>query len=137
MRNLRLGLQLRQDVPRMVTLPNDFQAFWTAYPRREAKLAAFKAYTKARRLASAEDILAGVERYKVQMPEERRFRPLPASWLNAGRWMDEDDAPVVAPAKEDWYTICQQTHNGECGLSQQRHAQRVWNEAYKARAESA
>jgi hypothetical protein len=68
-----------------------FDTFWAAYPRREAKLDAMKAYDKARKLASAEDILAGVERYKRTMPDEKRYRPLPASWLNAGRWMDEDD----------------------------------------------
>lgn len=80
----------------------DFDAFWIAYPRKEAKLAAMKAYEKARRLASAEDILDGVERYKLTMPEEKQYRPLPASWLNAGRWMDEPDyVPALKPAKRE------------------------------------
>lgn len=72
----------------------DFDTFWAAYPRREAKLAAMKAYDKARRLASATEILDGVERYKRTMPEDKQYRPLPASWLNAGRWMDEIDEPA-------------------------------------------
>lgn len=75
-------------------MSDDFQAFWAAYPRREAKFNAMKAYEKARRFASAEDILAGVERYKQHMPDEKQYRPLPASFLNAGRWMDEyEDQP--------------------------------------------
>jgi hypothetical protein len=73
---------------------DEFAAFWLCYPRREAKINAMKAYVQARKLASAEDILAGVERYKRTMPAERQYRPLPASWLNAGRWMDEDDEPL-------------------------------------------
>ena len=116
-----------------MALVDDFDIFWAAYPRREAKLAALKAYTKARRLASAEDILAGVERYKLRMPEDRQYRPLPASFLNAGRWMDEDDAPVVQPERVDWFDECQAMHGGECGLNQQRHAQRKWADAFRAR----
>jgi len=77
---------------------NDFDSFWAAYPRREAKLDAVKAYAKARTQASAAEILDGVERYKQTMPEEKRYRPLPASWLNAGRWMDEYDEPVQKAA---------------------------------------
>lgn len=115
----------------MAGLGDDFTAFWAAYPRRVGKLDALKAYERARKLDSAESILAGVAKYKRHMPDEARFVCHPATWLNKGRWMDEYE--VVVEAKEDWFTICQQTHNGECGLNQQRHAQRVWNEAFKAR----
>lgn len=86
---------------------SDFQAFWAAYPRREARLDAIKAYAQALKIASAEDILAGVERYKRTMPEEKRYRPLPASWLRAGRWMDEaDDEPATWVVK---YPDCEHT----------------------------
>jgi hypothetical protein len=108
----------------MASLVDDFDIFWAAYPRREAKLAALKAYTKARRLASAEDILAGVERYKLRMPEERQYRPLPASFLNAGRWMDEDDQPVTV-VREYWADECQREHGGTCS--------RQWDHVYKMR----
>ena len=97
---------------------SDFDIFWSRYPRREAKLAALKAYDKARRLASAEDILAGLERYRQTMPDDKQYRPLPASWLNAGRWLDETDEPTVKPsADDDWYHECQQLHQGMCGGS--------------------
>jgi hypothetical protein len=51
-----------------------------------------------------------------------------ASWL-----ANRQAQAQPAPAKIDWFAECAQTHNGECGLNQQRHAQRVWNDAYKAR----
>ena len=116
-----------------MTLGEDFTAFWAAYPRRVGKLDALKAYERARKLDSAENILAGVAKYKRHLPDEARFVCHPATWLNKGRWMDEYEVVVEQPAKADWFAECAQTHGGECGLSQQRHAQRVWNEAYKAR----
>lgn len=73
---------------------DEFAAFWSAYPRRTAKIDAMKAYVKARKLASAEDILSGVARYKRHLPDEVRYICHPATWLNQGRWMDEEDEPV-------------------------------------------
>lgn len=92
----------------------EFGHFWNSYPRREAKLAALKAYEKARRLATADEILAGVERYKARMPEERQYRPLPATFLNQGRWMDEEDTPITLPARTYWADECAEMHGGAC-----------------------
>lgn len=76
---------------------SDFDHFWASYPRRTAKLTAVKAYERARRLASADDIMAGVERYKQRKPEYADWCH-PATWLNQGRWMDEPD---LEPVKAD------------------------------------
>jgi hypothetical protein len=65
-----------------------FDVFWEKYPRKVGKLDAQKAYTKALKLATPEDILAGVER-SVKHWTDPRFIPYPATWLNGGRWMDE------------------------------------------------
>ena len=73
----------------------EFEVFWQHYPRRVGKLAAAKAYEKARRLASAEDIVAGIERYKRTKPAYADWCH-PATYLNQGRWMDEPD-PARAP----------------------------------------
>ncbi len=77
-------------------LESDFAAFWQAYPRRVAKLAAWRAYQRARRTVDAETILAGVRRY-VEYVEQRGTEPEyiahPATWLNAGRWDDEYERP--------------------------------------------
>ena len=95
-------------------LGTEFGQFWNSYPRREAKLAALQAYEKARRLATADEILAGVERYKARMPEERQYRPLPATFLNQGRWMDEDEPEIVAPTRKYWADECAELHGGTC-----------------------
>jgi hypothetical protein len=83
----------------MASIAEDFDQFWARYPRRTGKLAALRAYEKARRLDSAEHILAGVERYRRTMPDDPQYRPHPATWLNAGRWLDEDDEPVARPVR--------------------------------------
>lgn len=73
---------------------DEFEEFWGIYPRRVAKLAALKAFTKARKIASLDDILAGARRYAAERAnEDQQFTAHPASWLNAGRWMDEPAQP--------------------------------------------
>lgn len=72
---------------------NDFDQFWAAYPRKVGKLDAMKAYAKARTVATAEEILAGVEQYKRNKPEYADWCH-PSTFLNQGRWMDEPDAPT-------------------------------------------
>jgi hypothetical protein len=122
-----------------VSLADDFNEFMARYPRRVARIDAEKAYIQMRRKPDMTKarIHDGLERYLQNLPDQMCFIPYPASWIRAGRFDDEYETAVPAPAKVDWYAECQQTHNGECGLSQQRHAQRVWNEAYKERERSA
>ena len=71
----------------------DFDTFYAAYPRRVGKLDAIRAYAKARTVATADEILAGVESYKRNKPEYADWCH-PATWLNKGRWMDEYDEPA-------------------------------------------
>jgi len=69
-------------------LKADFEAFWRAYPNRVGKLAAEKAYVKARKTASAAELLSGIARYLLNKPAYADFCH-PATWLNQGRWLDE------------------------------------------------
>jgi hypothetical protein len=94
-------------------LQAEFEKFWKAFPRRTAKLAAMKAYERARRMDTEENILAGVERYKRSKPEYADWCH-PATFLNQGRWMDEDDEPVTAPVKVHWSVECDELHGGTC-----------------------
>lgn len=73
----------------------EFANWWNAYPAKVGKGAAEKAYTKARTLADADVLLAGVQRYAVK----RDDRPWcnPATWLNQQRWLDEEPAPMQPP----------------------------------------
>lgn len=67
---------------------DDFALFYARYPRHVGKLAAQRAYVRARRLAGVQDIMDGLERYIASKPAWQDWA-YPSSWLNAGRWMDE------------------------------------------------
>ncbi len=111
----------------------DFDQFWQAYPRKVGKLAARKAFDKAiRNGATLTQILAGIGLYLQYKPVYADYCH-PASWLNAGRWMDEwtEPVPTVVPtlaAEGEWTVVagttwsglqswdeeCQRLHNGIC-----------------------
>ncbi|OAJ69027.1 helix-turn-helix domain-containing protein [Gluconobacter cerinus] len=77
--------------------PEEFDAFWAVYPRKDGKKTARAAFTKARKKVSLERLLAAVKAYPFTEPTARGdFRPMPATWLNGERW--EDD--IVADALE-------------------------------------
>jgi hypothetical protein len=111
-----------------VTLGEDFTAFWAAYPRRVGKLDALRAYERARKLDSAENILAGVAKYKRHLPDEARFVCHPATWLNKGRWMDEYEV-VVVQAKESWWDECSRVHDGACSKQWDHVSKMRWEQA--------
>ncbi len=66
----------------------DFDQWWAKYPRKVGKLAAEKAYQKARTLATVDDLIDGIDRYLQMKPEYADFCH-PTTWLTQGRWMDE------------------------------------------------
>lgn len=72
----------------------EFLLFWQSYPRKEAKGDAEKAFGPACKLADPEKIIAACKAFR--WPDDRRFIPLPATWLRAKRW--EDEQPVATPA---------------------------------------
>lgn len=73
-----------------------FEDFWQAYPKRRGKGAARRSYARARKLASHEEIMEGVEKYRQAEPwrGDLQFCCLPATWLNQERWDDEYDEPM-------------------------------------------
>lgn len=87
---------LRSVVPRRGTDDADFDRFWVVYPRKDAKIDAQKAWKAARKLASAEEIIGGLERYPFEA--ETRLQKLPAGWLREGRWQRELDTRPVTVA---------------------------------------
>lgn len=70
-----------------------FDAFWKAYPRKNSKHQALKAFAKINpdeQLLAV--IIAAIERAKTRedwQKENGQFIPYPATWLNAGGWKDE------------------------------------------------
>ena len=69
-----------------------FDEFWTQYPKKVAKKTALKAYEKALKSASHQEIMTGLAKYK----PDPKYICNPATWLNQGRWEDE-------PTSEDKY----------------------------------
>ena len=69
--------------------PSLFDKFWKIYPRKVAKGQAQKAWEKAVKIAKAEDIIAGAEKYAKDRLRDPKFTAHPATWLNGQRWLDE------------------------------------------------
>lgn len=78
----------------------EFDAWYEKYPRKTARADAKKSYLRARKSASAEQILDGINRYNASISPDfdPQFHPYPATWLNRKRW--EDDYPAT-PNKAD------------------------------------
>lgn len=75
-------------------IPNEFDEFWQAYPRKIQKKDAKKAFEKAILITDLQTILAGVERLK-RTTSDLQFCPYPATWLNGERWADELETPKL------------------------------------------
>lgn len=81
--------------------PDDgFEEFWKAYPKRKAKGAAMKAWSKikakADTLQAITTALAWQRTSADWTKDAGQFIPYPASYLNAQGWLDE--APAGAPS---------------------------------------
>lgn len=83
----------------------EFDDFWTIYPRREGKGAAKKAWAKAVKILPASELLPIVRSYSVRVDgTEKRFIPFPATWLNQERWADEvDEQKAEASNEGGWF----------------------------------
>ncbi len=73
--------------------PKGFDVFWKAFPRKEAKGAAEKAWQKIPKpMETLPLMLSAIERQKKSdqwRKEGGQFIPHPATWLNKKRWLDE------------------------------------------------
>lgn len=72
-----------------------FDAFWSAYPKKIAKDAAWRAWQKRRpdeQLAAHIQTALAWQRMQDNWLQERgRFIPNPSTYLNQGRWQDEEN----------------------------------------------
>lgn len=74
-------------------MPKGFAEFWQAYPKKVGKQAAQKSFARAIKTISLQTLLAAVERQKRSLQWSRdngQYIPNPATWLNQGRWDDEE-----------------------------------------------
>lgn len=73
------------------TIDSDFDSFWSVYPRKEAKGAARKAFAKAIKRTTIDELIRGAEQYRDDPNREPKFTVQAPRWLNEERW---DDGPL-------------------------------------------
>lgn len=67
----------------------DFETFWAEYPRKEGKGAARKKFLTLERRLFAKILDAIDDCKKTEQWQDRKYIPMPVTWLNQGRWEDE------------------------------------------------
>ena len=75
-------------------IDDNFGLFWQKYPRRVGKLAARREFEKALNEDSFENIMAGLDAFRKNLPDDPQFIPHPKTWLHQGRWQDEYEGHV-------------------------------------------
>jgi hypothetical protein len=83
------------------TYTSDFLKFYSAYPNKKAKRAAYKAWCGLNGVRPNIDELISIIELQKRSPdwvkEGGRFIPHPATWLRAGRWEDEIKPARTSP----------------------------------------
>ena len=86
-----------------VSAGSRFDEFWKVWPKRVGKGAAIRAYERALKRATHEQIVTGAKQmaalWAVMSEQDRRYVPYPERWLNSDRWADEtlQDVPFEVP----------------------------------------
>ena len=83
---------------------NEFDDWWSHYPRKVAVGGARKAFVAARKKVSFEDLLDAVKRYAILCQgKEARHIAHGATWLNQERWSDQEgvSAPTINVSDEE------------------------------------
>ena len=70
----------------------EFDAFWACYPLKTGKIAARKAFDKARKLCAPDKLVEAATRYASDPNRADQYTVQAARWLNEGRW-DDDPLP--------------------------------------------
>lgn len=68
----------------------DFIEFWEAYPVKKGKKYALACWKKAKDKPDIEKLLEIIEKQKDFVQWKKGYTPNPATWLNQGRWDDEE-----------------------------------------------
>lgn len=94
-----------QTLPQSVTpvtpkYPAEFEEVWSLFTRKVGKDEAYRAWLKNRKRVEHITLIAALKaQAKLDVGKEKRFIPHPATWLNAGRWQDEELQPALKPCE--------------------------------------
>lgn len=97
-----LGETTYRTVKNLPAVDADFDAFWSAYPRKVAKQHArrvFVSLMRRRDHPSVADLVAAVTAYSTTF-SDIRYCAHPATWLRQERWTDHDTATAPATRVE-------------------------------------
>ncbi|WP_415395173.1 hypothetical protein ACMTN4_07330 [Rhodococcus globerulus] len=87
--------------------PAEFDKFWSAYPKKDQKRDALKAWQSAIKRADNDELIAQAHRYAEDPNRVDRFTKLAGGWLRADMWLDGPlparfDTPAIpAITKQD------------------------------------
>jgi predicted phage replisome organizer len=102
---------------------SEFETIWKAYPRKEGKTNALKAYIKARsdnnKPVSFEQVQQGVERYVKYIKAnntEQRYIKHGSTWFNQHCW-DDDYTISDNSSRPEGYEIIKQEPNNDGGIT--------------------
>lgn len=83
---------------------NYFDEFWSAYPRKESKGHARKAWASALKKADAKTIIEAAGHFANRVKgSDKKFIAHPATWLNGERWADEVDTADAQADEGGWF----------------------------------
>lgn len=71
----------------------DFETFWKSYPRSESKSQAKRAYQRALKKISHDELMKALGAYKAHNSKNQIIFAYAATWLNGERYLDEYEAP--------------------------------------------
>ena len=74
----------------------EFEVFWSAYPKKIGKKEAWKSWLKAKDKPAIDIVIQAIESAKKTdqwTKENGQFIPHPSTWLNQGRWADQSPIP--------------------------------------------
>jgi hypothetical protein len=78
----------------------NFNTFWSIYPRKKGKAEAKLAFSKALKKTDAETILLGAKKYALErQDQDMQYTAWASTWLNQERWEDEPDTQSATPTK--------------------------------------
>jgi len=77
-----------------------FDEFWARYPRKVGKGSARKAYEKAMKVISHDDLMFALSERYDGLKVKGKYTPHAATWLNGERWEDEIEQPDSLDGRE-------------------------------------
>ena len=88
----------KSTIPQRASYPPEFEELWTLFPRKVGKDDAFRSWKKVRGRIEHDALKTAISKHAALVAgKEKQFIPHPATWLNDGRWQDEELQPAPEP----------------------------------------